>query len=348
MHQYHEVLLQEIKQFVQAHTRHTALQTVFLGGGTPSTYPIELLAQLFTALRTYFTFAHDAELTLEVNPGTVTEEKLYAWRECGITRLSIGVQSLNSQALKKLNRHQSVADVLFLLQKAQTLFNTISVDIIIGLPGVTQQDWQELITTLVAWPIQHVSLYFLTVHEDTQLYFGVQQKKVILPCEDATLDLYYWTVEQLKLHRLYQYEVSNFARPGYQSRHNSAYWQRKPYKGFGLGACSFDGKARFQNEKNLMRYLELAQTDIPYCFSEELTDKQAWLEILMLSLRQTRGVSLEWLTQTIQNGAQAQLCELIDILKAEQLMVQQEQHLSLTPRGLAVVNEIILKFSQYY
>ena len=348
MSEYHRVLLQEIEQFARAHKGNTPIQTVFFGGGTPSTYPIELFSEMFEKLHAFFIFAQDAEISLEVNPGTVTEEKLTTWKECGVNRLSIGVQSLNSQALKKLNRHQSAADVFFLLQKAQTLFNTISVDIIIGLPEVTQQDWQELITTLVTWPIQHVSMYFLTVHEDTQLYFGVQQQKVLLPCEEATLDLYYWTIEQFRLHGLYQYEVSNFARPGYQSRHNSAYWQRKPYKGFGLGACSFDGKARFQNQKNLMRYLELGKEFEQYYFSEELTDKQAWLETLMLGLRQTQGVPLAWLTQTINNCAQKQLFEMIEILKAEQLMIQQGHQLRLTLRGLAVVNEIILKLSHYY
>ena len=114
----------------------------------------------------------------------------------GINRLSIGVQSLNDEVLKKLNRHQKAQDVFDLLEAASPLFDNLSVDIIVGLPGVSADNWKELIRTIVTWPIAHVSMYFLTVHEDTQLYFGIARKQIVLPADDEVVDLYYWTIEQ--------------------------------------------------------------------------------------------------------------------------------------------------------
>ena len=116
------------------------------------------------------------------------------------------------------------------------------------------KQWKQMIETMVTWPIKHVSMYFLTVHEDTQLYFGVQQKKVNLPSDDEVVDLYYWTIEKFAQHGLSSMRFQ-ILRAGWESRHNTVYWQRKPYKAFGLGACSFDGRSRFQNEKNLLKYM---------------------------------------------------------------------------------------------
>lgn len=350
MDRYHGALVKEITDFVNQQTQKVAVNTLFFGGGTPSTYPLDLLRDMFVMLNKNFAIADDAEITLEVNPGTVTLEKLAVWKEVGINRLSIGVQSLNNDVLKKLNRHQNADDVRFLLDHAPEVIENLSVDVILGLPGVTQDEWKELINALVTWPIKHVSMYFLTVHEDTPLYFGVKNNKFILPCEDSVMDLYYWTVERLAQAGIYQYEVSNFARAGYESRHNTVYWQRKIYKGFGMGACSFDGVGRLQNEKNLLKYLEGVEKQQPIiCFYERLTDKQAWLETLMLGLRQASGISIKHVMEPLTYEQQQNMKVTVDCLFEQKLLSpNDDEHIRLTTRGLAVVNEVTLKLSEIY
>ena len=168
-----------------------------MGGGTPSTYPNTLLLDMFDTLYKGFVIDKTTEISIEVNPGTVKLEQLTVWKEVGINRLSIGVQSLKDSALKSLNRHQSAADVEWLLGQASALFDNISVDLILGLPDVSVSDWKELLARVVSWPINHVSVYFLTVHENTPLYFKVQRNQVVLPPDDTIIDLYHWTVDLL-------------------------------------------------------------------------------------------------------------------------------------------------------
>lgn len=346
MERYHNALKQEILLFAHAQENKNLLNTIFIGGGTPSTYPPNLLLDTFDTLYNEFKMSQDIEITLEVNPGTVCQEKLEVWRQVGINRLSIGVQSLNNAVLKSLNRHQEAHTVLKLLTDAEKTFSNISVDLIIGLPGISEQEWKELIYQVVTWPIKHVSMYFLTVHEDTQLYFGIKQQKFILPSDDSIVDLYHWTIAHFKQHGFEQYEISNFARDGFTSRHNSIYWQRKPYKAFGLGACSFDGNTRFQNEKNLMSYLEgIEQDKKVQAVSEQLSAKQVWLEQLMLGLRQIKGVLVDAILEPLDKQQQVKFQETIDSLCEAQLMRRMQGRIVLNAAGLAVANEVIVRLS---
>src|SRR3990167_733026 len=198
MGRYHKALCQEIDAFKHEGMGKLALDTIYLGGGTPSTYPNELLLDMFGTLRKNFNFDHKSEVTIEVNPGTVAKGQVTFWRDIGINRISIGVQSLKDPVLKKLNRHQSAQDVYALLEQACDIMPIISVDLILGLPDVNEDEWKSYLKTIVSWPIKHLSMYFLTVHENTQLYFGVKTKKVVLPCEDYMIDLYYWSIDFLK------------------------------------------------------------------------------------------------------------------------------------------------------
>lgn len=346
MPRYHDALKAELEQFAREQVNKVSLSTIFFGGGTPSTYPEKLLLDTFDTLNKEFKIDQDCEISLEVNPGTVDLNKLKLWKQIGINRLSIGVQSLNDKVLSQLNRHQKAQDVLNLLSDASALFENISVDLIIGLPQVSDDEWKDLINKLVEWPIKHVSMYFLTVHEDTPLYFGIKQKKIALPCEDKVVDLYYWTIDNFNQHGFEQYEISNFAKKDYYSRHNSVYWQRKPYKGLGLGACSFDGFSRLQNEKSLLKYLEsVEQGKNLTVFYEKLTDKQVWLEILMLGLRQSKGVLLSEVVQPLEPKEKTLFFQAIDDLSQAGLILSHDNNLRLTPAGLSVVNEIIIKLS---
>jgi len=347
MGQYHDALKKEILQFAQLNDQKRPLDTIFFGGGTPSTYPDELLLDMFVILKRVCVFDQSSEISIEVNPGTVHTGQLALWKELGINRLSIGVQSLKDSVLKKLNRHQSQEDVYRLLKQASVYFDNLSVDLILGLPGVSEQEWKDLLAAVVSWPINHVSIYFLTVHESTPLYFKVKKEEIVLPCDDYMVDTYYWSLDFLAEHGFEQYELSNFARgKEFISRHNSVYWDRKPYKGFGLGACSFDGRYRLQNEKSLMRYMQAIHEEKDCTImAEKLTEEQIRLEKIMLGLRRAQGVTVDDLAEGLSVQQEKQLHEQVSVLKDKELLTEQKGKIFLTPQGLAVEHQVAIRLS---
>ncbi len=341
MQQYHTSLCQEMINFDQNFDINRPLKTLYIGGGTPSTYPLDLLPDMFATLRKLVPFDDQTEVTFEVNPGTVADGALELWKDLGINRLSIGVQSLKDSVLQGLNRHQTQIDVIHLLQKTKSIFTNVSVDFIIGLPGVSVDEWKAMIIQAMSWPITHISVYFLMVHEKTPLYFKVKQKSVILPPDDQSIDLYYWTVETLGSYGFYRYELSNFAKKGFESRHNQAYWDRKSYKGFGLGACSFNGRFRFQNNKNLRNYFTAVANQEGLLHEvEEITAQQVSIEKIMLGLRQAQGVDVENVLQDFSLAQQQYFKEKADWLERQGLIKQEHGRLFLTPQGYVVENEV--------
>jgi oxygen-independent coproporphyrinogen-3 oxidase len=346
MEQYHHALCNEIVSFFNKHAIIKPLETIYLGGGTPSTYPGHMLLDTFGKLRKVVPFSPSIEITLEVNPGTVTESQITYWKLVGINRLSIGVQSLNDSVLKTLNRHQTVSQVKSAIERLSQEFTNISIDLILGLPGVPASEWKEMLAQIVCWPIMHLSMYFLTIHENTPLYFGVKNKTIRLPNDDETVDLYYWSIEFLRKHGFAQYEISSFARNGNESKHNKVYWQRKPFKGFGLGAWSFDGTARFHNEKNLMNYLQMAMSDDALTvWAEAITEHEAKIEKIMLGLRQTKGVSYAQLVQDMDAKQKEVFDKTLESLERESFLVRENDTVRLTPKALALEHEIIAQLS---
>lgn len=347
MGRYHAALTREIKSFAQLSPRKEIINTIFLGGGTPSTYPDELLLDTSGILKSTFAVSDTVEFTIEVNPGTVRDEQFAVWKDAGINRLSIGVQSLNDKVLHTLNRKQSASDVIGLLDRAHPHFENISIDLIIGLPGVSCQEWKELIQTVCSWPIKHLSVYFLTIHEGTALYFRVKKNDVVLPTDEAIVDLYMWTREYVEAAGFEQYEISNFAKPGYRSQHNQIYWLQKPYKGFGVGACSFDGASRYQNKKDLFGYITgVEQGKDILEFEEKLTQEQQSLETIMLGLRQTQGIKRERLFAEIDEQWRSEVTATLEDLIKVGYIQNNDGYIRLTPAGLAVENEIIVRLSR--
>lgn len=344
MERYHKAICQEIEQFAALAKEKRDVDTVFLGGGTPSTWPDELLLDMSGKLKSVYHVKPLAEITIEVNPGTVRVDQLDMWKEIGINRLSIGVQCLNDDVLKGLNRMHTAQDVFRLLRAAEKVFDNISVDLILGLPGVLECEWKDLLKSVVSWPIGHVSIYFLTVHEDTKLYFKIQSQKVSLPFEDNLVELFNWSVDFLAQHGFDQYEISNFAKKGYVCRHNEVYWDRKPYKGFGLGACSFDGTTRFQNTKSLMPYLQgIERGECVEHFTETLTDKQVRLEKVMLGLRRPKGVLISEILDGLSQEQKDKVRKNVLFLKKNNFIVQKDGVIILNPYYLTIENEIVMR-----
>lgn len=350
---HHEALCNEIRQFVQQrpHIAQAPIETIFIGGGTPSLYPLHLLEELFALLRELFDLSACHEISLEVNPGGQTEAHFKTWKKVGITRLSVGVQVLDTEVLKKLNRHQSNEEVAQFFSIAPDYFDNLSADMIIGLPGVDQARWEESMRAVLTWPLTHFSLYFLTVHEQTPLYYGVRDKSITLPKDEEILAQYAWTIEILEKAGFAQYEISNFARPGRESRHNQGYWNLVPYQGFGLGAASYDGKFRFSNLKNLGKYREAyssrsANSGQTYPFLEQLSPAQKVLETLMLGLRQRRGIPLTTFTEMTSSKRHEHFKRVYSNMRDEGLVEEHEGHLRLTRAGILLENAVIVRLCQ--
>lgn len=346
MERYHLALKSEIERYSNSNARQK-IKTVFLGGGTPSTYPSNLLLDMFGTLKGVFDFDRVQEITIEVNPGTVQMQHLQVWHDIGINRISIGVQSLDEAILRKLHRFQSNADVYWLLNACTRYFENVSIDLMIGLPGISDNEWESFLKEVVSWPIKHVSIYCLTVHEQTPLYFELLKHEIKMPSDDNIAETYIRTIEFLHQQGFVQYEVSNCARAGYESLHNKCYWERFPYKGFGLSACSFDGRRRTQNDSNLMNYLKkIEKNQDIIIFEEDLNDEQVRLEKIMLGLRCARGISLDLLLQGATSEKQKILQQKISIFSTQGLLKQTDNVISLSTRGFALENEIITQLSE--
>ena len=343
---YHAALIKEIELFTKENPSYNKnIQTIFIGGGTPSLYPLDLMEELFNFLRTKFNLENLQEICMEANPADITEERLDAWESFGITRISMGVQVLDDNALLKLNRRQRTRDVEQAARLIPKYFDNYSMDLILGLPNVSEQSWFNTVNRVIAFNPQHISLYFLTVHEKTPLYFKVQQNKLTLPNEEQIISHYEKTIDLLANNGFEQYEISNFARPGFASHHNQAYWNRLPYKGFGIGACSFDGTQRFTNEKNLEKYITslLTNNKQAICFQETLSLQQERIETLMLMLRQNKGGDLQRMVYLLDEHEKSAFYEKITTLEENGLLVKDGEIIRLTRKGMILENEIVMQ-----
>ena len=350
MQAYHEALCNQVRHFVatRPHVKKHPLKTIFFGGGTPSLYPLPLLRELFALLHESFDMSEVEEISLEVNPGGQTDEEFATWKECGINRLSVGVQVLDENILKRFKRFQANRDVQGFFDRAPAYIPNLSADMIIGLPGVTDQIWQKTIHTALTWPINHFSLYFLTVHEHTPLYYGVKKGAIVLPKDDTVISQYEWTMKCLESAGFMQYEISNFARPGGESRHNRGYWRRLTYKGFGLGAASFDGNYRFSNVKKLGTFIgtfSTASSDVAdqYATFEQLSSEQVRTEIVMLGMRQRQGISLEELAAHTTHEQLDRFMKQERILRHEGCVESDGKQVWLTHYGILYENEVVAR-----
>ncbi len=341
MSDYQKSLLVEMYQFASESKIKNKLKTIYIGGGTPSTWPDELLIEMFETLSSLFCLDGIQEITIEANPGTVRQEQLNLWKKLGITRISVGVQSLNDDVLHKLTRYQKASDVRNFMMWAGGKFHSLSIDLILGLPEISDDEWKRQLEEIVTWPIQHISVYFLSIHEGTALYFNVKRDKVLLPTDDSTVDLYHWTIEFLKMHGFIQYEISSFSKIGYESKHNRAYWSRAYYKGFGVGAWSFDGESRFQNEKKLLTYIE-SQNNKETClaYKETLTPENVRFEKIMLGLRSLEGFLIKDALEGLSDIKRTEFFEKVAMLNNQGFIRQVGDKIYLTTKALAIENEV--------
>lgn len=290
--QYVAALLSEIESY-REFAKGYRVSTIFIGGGTPSVLLPKQMEDILQKIYEIFELERRAEITIEVNPGTVDEEKLQCYKENGVNRLSMGLQSVKDEKLRLLGRihtYQEFVESYELARKAG--FDNISIDLISSVPGQTLQEWKEELETAAAQNPEHISVYQLIIEEGTPFYEKYAEHPELLPDEETSREIYLWTGKFLKEAGYEQYEISNYAKPGKESRHNLKYWERGDYLGLGLGAASMVRNIRMSNTKDMRTYLE--RCDKPKTMRENvqfLEEPRQMEEFMFLGLRKTRGVS---------------------------------------------------------
>lgn len=270
------------------------IRTLYFGGGTPSLLTLEEIAEILSSIHQHFHLEADAEITLEANPEQLTREYCQGLHNLGINRLSIGIQSFQDPVLKFMGRRHSSAEALSAIQNAAASgFSNLSIDLIYGVSERTDDQWFEEIHTAIGLPIQHLSCYALTPEENSILHQKIKQGKHAPVDDEQASRQYRQLIEVLANSGFQHYEISNFALPCFESRHNSSYWNHTPYIGLGPAAHSFDGKSRQWNPANLQQYLRNMQAGIAFEEREELTPSDLHNETILLRLRTALGIDLQ-------------------------------------------------------
>ena len=328
--------------------------TVFFGGGTPSILKGEQIERILKVLRERFAIAENAEITLEMNPGTVTGEKLEIYKRAGINRLSIGLQSVHNEELKMLGRIHTYEEFLESYHMAREVgFDNMNVDLISAIPGQTVESWKRTLSTILELQPEHISAYSLILEPGTPFYelYAKENDKVerLMPDEEEERQMYRQTKVMLKEAGYERYEISNYSRPGYECRHNLGYWNRVPYLGFGIGAASLvpqemsvKGKmCRYSNPDNIEEYQK--------CFldkfkGEPLEREDEMEEFMFLGLRKTSGVLKGQFRSCFQTGIEEVYGGQLEKLKNFRLIEENEERIWLTERGIDVSNMVFVEF----
>lgn len=321
------------------------IDTVYLGGGTPSLLNLEYLTKIRENVRSLFTVSDNAEWTLEANPDDLEQRYLYDLQKAGFNRLSIGTQSFDENILQYLNRrHNAQQSVRSVLLAREAGFQNISADLIYGIPGLSKEAWERSVDMVVDLEVEHVSAYHLTYHEGTVLYQRLQDGKLSEVPDDVSLEQYEYLVSALKNAGYEHYEVSNFAKPGYYSRHNSAYWKEKKYLGIGPSAHSYDGESRQWNIRSNPQYVQLINDNQKFYEIEELSDVDRYNDYIITSLRTIWGIDIQKIEKSWDEVLERHFHKALDKYSGTDLVFVENKVLRLTEKGIFVSDRIMEDF----
>lgn len=322
------------------------VDTVFFGGGTPSVLPASHISGIIDALSGNFNVSENAEISIEVNPGTVTQEKAETYRKLGFNRISIGLQSACNNLLKFMGRIHTTEmfeECIELVKKSG--FSNINADVIFGIPNQTMEDWQKTIELVLKKGVTHVSCYSLKIEEGTPWYELNEEGKLLPADEDLEREMYYWAIKRLSDAGFKHYEISNFAKTGYQCRHNLKYWTCKPYIGFGAAAHSYIDDTRYSNTEKPSEYIDrINEGKSPVVMSEYIGPDEKLSERFILGLRLIDGVDLRQTEQVFGKEALEKYNEKIKMLTERRLVYIENGKLKLTKKGLDFANQVWLEF----
>ena len=321
------------------------LQTIFIGGGTPSILSANALARLFTDIQQHFRITPDAEISVECNPGTVDTEKLSVMRDNGVNRLSFGLQAMQDETLKQLGRIHTVAEFLESYHLAREhRFENINIDLIFALPEQTMEAWHHTLNEVISLDPKHISAYNLVMEETTPFYEQWQAGELHLPTEDTEADMFQYTIETLTAHGYTHYEICNFAKPNREARHNLVYWNNQPCIGLGAGASGYVNGIRYSNIRGILPYInKLSKRNKPIADTERLTGHAEKSETLMLALRKREGISLEDYRNRFAENIEVAFGSILKKWMDLGLLERTATHLRLTSRGRFLANEIFVE-----
>ncbi len=331
------------------------VDTVFIGGGTPSILEEKNITQILDTLRSAAKVSDDAEITIECNPGTLTMEKLEAYKDAGINRISLGLQSANDEELKTIGRIHNYEEFKKSFNLARLAgFKNINVDLMSALPEQTLDSYKDTLAKVITLNPDHISAYSLIVEDETPLKDLVESGEVNLPSEDDEREMYYYTKEFLERTGYKRYEISNYAKDGYECRHNIGYWKRVEYLGFGIGAASLFKGERFFNTSDINRYMHILENEDVMNADEvwkalnenieSLTQKDEMEEFMFLGLRMTDGVSKSDFKKIFNCDIEAVYGNVIEKLANQNLIKEAGDLITLTDKGIDISNIVLANF----
>jgi oxygen-independent coproporphyrinogen-3 oxidase len=342
---YFEALQKEIGIY-REELKGYVINTIFIGGGTPSIVDSSYIIDTLELCRKCFSISETCEISIESNPGTVTAQKLRAYRNCGINRISIGLQAYQQHLLTYLGRRHTPIDFVKSVEMAQEAgLSNINADIIFGIPGQTMSDWEETLKTIIALNVSHISAYSLKIEEGTR--FGTMLKNgELLPVEDELdREMYHYAVDYLKKNGFIHYELSNFAKPGHECRHNIIYWKCGSYLGIGAGAHSYLNSNRFSNEYSINEYINcLMNQKKPVNESIPVDSDDKMGEYMFLGLRLIEGVNNKEFTRIFGRDMFKEYNSSFKMLEQKGLIKIEGDNVRLTGLGLELANQVFMEF----
>jgi oxygen-independent coproporphyrinogen III oxidase len=344
--EYLDYMEKEIIYTLNKHPRST-METIFVGGGTPTALNAKQLNRLLTSIHTHLMpNSSEVEYTFEANPDDITKEKLVLLKDAGVNRLSFGVQSFNDELLKKIGRSHSSKQAYRAIEMAQDVgFHNINVDLIYSLPDQTIQDFEHTLSEAFSLGIQHFSAYSLIIEPKTVFYTLMNKNRLPLPSQEDEAAMYEILMQQMENNDYYQYEISNFAKKGLESKHNLTYWNNDEYYAFGAGAHSYVGGRRNANYGPLKKYMEkLEEQELPYMESHKVTKEEAIQEEMFLGLRKTSGVNKHEFQKKYGMEIREVFSEQIKLLLEQKLIEENESSICLTHQGKFLGNEVFQRF----
>ncbi|MGX6962218.1 radical SAM family heme chaperone HemW [Vagococcus xieshaowenii] len=344
--EYVQALLKEIKMTLEKYPTDNT-ETIYIGGGTPTSLTAEQLDVLLSGIRELMPFQDGNEFTVEANPGDLTLEKLNVMSSYGVNRLSMGVQSFDDKLLKKIGRKHSAQDVydtMKVIDKAG-FGNNVSIDLIYALPGQTMASFEDTLKQALALDLPHYSLYSLILENQTIFYNWARQGRLELPPEDVEGNMFERAAEEMEKHGKKQYEISNFSAPGKQSQHNLVYWNNEHYYGLGAGASGYLNQTRYKNHGPIQHYLKpLRENQLPIREVEKLSTKNVMEEQMFLGLRKLAGISINEFNQKFDRDFYDVYGKVLPELEKQDLIQIKDDRIALTKHGLILGNEVFEKF----
>jgi putative oxygen-independent coproporphyrinogen III oxidase len=352
---YHTTISDHYQEFIDSilkeaslrkdYLRGESVSTIYFGGGTPSVFSIAELGSIINNINRLFSVKENSEITIELNPDDLSIEFLKELRKLGFNRISMGIQSWNDKRLKMLNRrHDSARAARALGETFEAGFDNVSIDLIYGIPGMTNEDLASDLDFSFSFGIKHLSAYHLTIEPGTVFGKMVEKGKISEISEEESTSQFNLLLEKSRNAGFVQYEISNFGRPGYFSIHNSNYWKQVPYIGLGPSAHSFDGFSRQWNVSNLNKYIKLMNSDSRFFEREDLDIKTRFNEYVMTSLRTMWGIDLDYVETAFEKEGYDYIINLAGKFKEYGMIYQEKNTLVLTDQGKMISDNIISEF----